>query len=156
MLLDDTRCPCAHTCDPIKSMYTGPIQIWFRARSCFGLNSATPARNWVACLRFTYFPLWAKGPACALALQHSGMEWRGQFCLLVFRSSQSVTVNNYIYNTLTQFMTSQHSWGNRLWPVWGVGGIIRRKYVPCSTVGSTCNQLASTPELFLDPNQCPK
>eukprot|EP00913_Durusdinium_trenchii_P032764 g30671.t1 len=32
-----------------------------------------------AAVKFTYFPLWAKGPACALALQHSGMEWRGEF-----------------------------------------------------------------------------
>ncbi|CAJ1361788.1 unnamed protein product [Effrenium voratum] len=29
--------------------------------------------------RFTYFPLWAKGPAAALALQHSGLDWEGAF-----------------------------------------------------------------------------
>lgn len=28
-------------------------------------------------LKFTYFPLFAKGPACALALEHSGVEWEG-------------------------------------------------------------------------------
>ena len=27
----------------------------------------------------TYFPLWAKGPGPALALAHSGLEWRGAF-----------------------------------------------------------------------------
>lgn len=27
--------------------------------------------------RFSYFPLWAKGPSCALALAHSGLEWEG-------------------------------------------------------------------------------
>ncbi|OLQ09190.1 Glutathione S-transferase 1 [Symbiodinium microadriaticum] len=30
-------------------------------------------------LKYTYFPLWAKGPAVALALQHSGLEWEGAF-----------------------------------------------------------------------------
>mmetsp|Transcript_97036 Transcript_97036/g.230917 ORF Transcript_97036/g.230917 Transcript_97036/m.230917 type:complete len:265 (+) Transcript_97036:35-829(+) len=30
-------------------------------------------------LKFTYFPLWAKGPAAALALQHSGLDWEGAF-----------------------------------------------------------------------------
>jgi hypothetical protein len=29
--------------------------------------------------QLTYFPLWAKGPASALALSHSGLEWRGRF-----------------------------------------------------------------------------
>ncbi|CAE7421142.1 GST1 [Symbiodinium natans] len=29
--------------------------------------------------RYTYFKLWAKGPAAALALQHSGLEWEGAF-----------------------------------------------------------------------------
>jgi len=28
-------------------------------------------------VQFTYFPVWGKGPACALALEHSGMEWQG-------------------------------------------------------------------------------
>lgn len=30
-------------------------------------------------LRFTYFPLWAKGPGPALALEHSGLRWRGEW-----------------------------------------------------------------------------
>jgi len=30
-------------------------------------------------MKFTYFPLWAKGPAAALALQHSGLDWEGAF-----------------------------------------------------------------------------
>merc|ERR1712217_68093 len=30
-------------------------------------------------VKFTYFPLWAKGPAIALALEHSGIEWVGEF-----------------------------------------------------------------------------
>eukprot|EP00927_Polykrikos_kofoidii_P022660 TRINITY_DN2108_c0_g1_i2.p1 TRINITY_DN2108_c0_g1~~TRINITY_DN2108_c0_g1_i2.p1 ORF type:complete len:247 (-),score=36.80 TRINITY_DN2108_c0_g1_i2:57-734(-) len=34
--------------------------------------SATP-------VKFTYFPVWAKGPAIALALELSGMEWEGAF-----------------------------------------------------------------------------
>eukprot|EP00438_Fugacium_kawagutii_P013743 Skav210281 [mRNA] locus=scaffold2977:278301:281350:- [translate_table: standard] len=32
-----------------------------------------------AAVKFTYFPLFAKGPACALALEHSGIEWEGAF-----------------------------------------------------------------------------
>jgi len=28
-------------------------------------------------VKFSYFPLWAKGPSCALALAHSGHEWEG-------------------------------------------------------------------------------
>lgn len=32
-----------------------------------------------AAAKFTYFGLWAKGPSCALALQHSGMDWEGAF-----------------------------------------------------------------------------
>jgi len=28
-------------------------------------------------LKFSYFPLFAKGPSCALALAHSGLEWEG-------------------------------------------------------------------------------
>eukprot|EP00405_Crypthecodinium_cohnii_P002293 CAMPEP_0194764506 /NCGR_PEP_ID=MMETSP0323_2-20130528/23112_1 /TAXON_ID=2866 ORGANISM="Crypthecodinium cohnii, Strain Seligo" /NCGR_SAMPLE_ID=MMETSP0323_2 /ASSEMBLY_ACC=CAM_ASM_000346 /LENGTH=226 /DNA_ID=CAMNT_0039691819 /DNA_START=58 /DNA_END=738 /DNA_ORIENTATION=+ len=30
-------------------------------------------------VKFTYFPLWAKGPAIAVALELSGMEWVGEF-----------------------------------------------------------------------------
>ena len=30
-------------------------------------------------MQLTYFPLWAKGPAPALALAHSGLRWRGIF-----------------------------------------------------------------------------
>lgn len=30
-------------------------------------------------VKFTYFGVWAKGPAIALALEHSGMEWVGEF-----------------------------------------------------------------------------
>jgi len=32
-----------------------------------------------AAVKFTYFPLFAKGPSCALALEHSGIEWEGAF-----------------------------------------------------------------------------
>ena len=35
--------------------------------------------------RYTYFPLWAKGPAVALALQHSGLEWEGSKLRLSLR-----------------------------------------------------------------------
>eukprot|EP00931_Biecheleriopsis_adriatica_P094401 TRINITY_DN68056_c0_g1_i1.p1 TRINITY_DN68056_c0_g1~~TRINITY_DN68056_c0_g1_i1.p1 ORF type:complete len:336 (+),score=51.53 TRINITY_DN68056_c0_g1_i1:67-1074(+) len=28
-------------------------------------------------MKLTYFGLWAKGPSCALALEHSGMDWEG-------------------------------------------------------------------------------
>merc|ERR1712007_404994 len=31
-------------------------------------------------VNLTYFPLWAKGPSIALALEHSGLEWEGAFC----------------------------------------------------------------------------
>lgn len=30
-------------------------------------------------VKFMYFPLWAKGPAIAMALEHSGIEWVGVF-----------------------------------------------------------------------------
>ena len=34
-----------------------------------------PAGQW----RFNYFPVWAKGPAIALALDHAGVDWAGVF-----------------------------------------------------------------------------
>jgi hypothetical protein len=30
-------------------------------------------------VKFTYFQLWAKGPSIALALEHSGIDWVGEF-----------------------------------------------------------------------------
>lgn len=30
-------------------------------------------------VKFTYFQLWAKGPAIAMALEHSGIDWVGEF-----------------------------------------------------------------------------
>jgi glutathione S-transferase len=30
-------------------------------------------------MRLTYFPLWARGPASALALEHGGLRWEGRF-----------------------------------------------------------------------------
>jgi len=30
-------------------------------------------------VKFIYFPLWAKGPAIAMALEHSGIDWVGEF-----------------------------------------------------------------------------
>eukprot|EP00928_Gymnodinium_smaydae_P010332 TRINITY_DN13888_c0_g2_i1.p1 TRINITY_DN13888_c0_g2~~TRINITY_DN13888_c0_g2_i1.p1 ORF type:complete len:228 (-),score=50.06 TRINITY_DN13888_c0_g2_i1:202-885(-) len=33
----------------------------------------------MSAIKFTYFPLWAKGPAVAVALQKSGLEWEGAF-----------------------------------------------------------------------------
>jgi len=30
-------------------------------------------------VKFMYFPLWAKGPAIAIALEHSGIDWVGEF-----------------------------------------------------------------------------
>lgn len=41
-------------------------------------------------LRFTYFPLFAKGPACALALEHSGIEWEGALTQVT-----SILANSY-------------------------------------------------------------
>jgi len=35
-------------------------------------------------LKFSYFPVFAKGPSCALALAHSGLEWEG--CTVEFEA----------------------------------------------------------------------
>eukprot|EP00930_Biecheleria_cincta_P000972 TRINITY_DN102151_c0_g1_i1.p1 TRINITY_DN102151_c0_g1~~TRINITY_DN102151_c0_g1_i1.p1 ORF type:complete len:293 (+),score=59.69 TRINITY_DN102151_c0_g1_i1:31-909(+) len=50
----------------------------------FGIGNARAlARAHVALhaepVKLTYFSLWAKGPSIALALEHSGMDWEGEF-----------------------------------------------------------------------------
>eukprot|EP00435_Cladocopium_sp_Y103_P007528 s3067_g2.t1 len=60
---------CAHTFVGIANSWTQPARM--------GAGEGKVARE--AAVKFTYFPLFAKGPACAFALEHSGIEWQGAF-----------------------------------------------------------------------------
>ena len=61
------------------------------------LSSSLPLARHGSRLRFTYFPLWAKGPASALALEHSGLEWQGGDNL----SLCSLSLAEHLYDTAT-------------------------------------------------------
>ncbi|CAL1130858.1 unnamed protein product [Cladocopium goreaui] len=60
---------CAHTFVGIANSWTQPARM--------AAGESLVARE--AAVKFTYFPLFAKGPACAFALEHSGIEWQGAF-----------------------------------------------------------------------------